>query len=171
MNRRESLLGLSALAAHALFPQVLERFGLAIEAVEAAEGWQPERLSREQGVLLAEVVDTIIPDTTTPGAKAARVHVFVDLMLAACVPDTDGQAAIAALDSLGPGFMAAAPGERQTRLTRMDGAGFALLKELTLLGYFTSEIGASQALAYDPVPGNYRGCIELTPRQRAWASR
>jgi len=43
------------------------------------------------------------------------------------------------------------------------------IKELTLLGYFTSEIGATQALEYVPVPGRYEGCIDLKPGQKAWA--
>lgn len=46
---------------------------------------------------------------------------------------------------------------------------FKLAKELTLLGYFTSEVGATQALAYVPVPGRYEGCVKMTPGQKAWA--
>ncbi|QRR01090.1 gluconate 2-dehydrogenase subunit 3 family protein [Dyadobacter sandarakinus] len=46
---------------------------------------------------------------------------------------------------------------------------FRLVKELTLLGYFTSEEGATQALEYVPVPGRYDGCIDLKPGQKAWA--
>jgi Gluconate 2-dehydrogenase subunit 3 len=172
MNRRESLVRLSALAAHALFPQVLERFGrAAIALAQAPAEWQPEVLSPRQGRLLAEVVNTIIPDTDTPGAKAAHVHVFVDLMLKDCVPAAERQTVLAALDGLGDGFVTAARDERESRLALIDAPALALLKQLTLLGYFTSEIGASQALAYDPVPGTYRGCIDLKPGQRAWASR
>ena len=46
---------------------------------------------------------------------------------------------------------------------------FQLAKELTMLGYFTSEIGAKQALDYLPVPGKYIGCMEMKPGQKAWA--
>ena len=53
----------------------------------------------------------------------------------------------------------------------MDKTAFATLRELTLLGYFTSEIGCTQALAYEAVPGGYRGCIDLKPGQKAWATR
>jgi hypothetical protein len=45
------------------------------------------------------------------------------------------------------------------------------LKELVVLGYATSKIGATQALAYDHVPGRYRGCVPLTAGQRTWATR
>ncbi len=46
---------------------------------------------------------------------------------------------------------------------------FKLMKELTLLGYFTSEEGATQALEYVAVPGRYDGCIDYKPGQKAWA--
>ncbi len=45
------------------------------------------------------------------------------------------------------------------------------LKSLTVLGYGTSRIGATQALADDQSPGRYRGCIDLAPGQRTWAER
>ncbi|MES2732930.1 MAG: gluconate 2-dehydrogenase subunit 3 family protein [Bacteroidota bacterium] len=47
---------------------------------------------------------------------------------------------------------------------------FPLLKELTLVGYFTSEIGATKALEYLPVPTRYEGCIPLKAGQKAWAT-
>ena len=46
---------------------------------------------------------------------------------------------------------------------------FQLMKELTLFGYFTSEVGCKEALAYDPIPKEYHGCIDLAPGQKAWA--
>jgi hypothetical protein len=46
---------------------------------------------------------------------------------------------------------------------------FQLIRELTMLGYFTSEIGASKALVYVPVPGRYEGTTTLKPGQKAWA--
>ena len=172
MNRRQSLACLSALAGQALFPVVLERFGLAsIALAQDPDGWQPELLSPEQGRLLAEVVETIIPETDTPGAKAARVHVFVDLVLKHCVPAAEQEAVRRALDGIGGSFMQAAAPERRAQLGRIDETAFRLLKELTLVGYFTSEIGATRALAYDAVPGEYRGCLDLQPGQRAWATR
>jgi hypothetical protein len=39
-----------------------------------------------------------------------------------------------------------------------------------VLGYCTSEVGATQALAYAHVPGDYRGCVPLRPRQKGWAT-
>lgn len=46
---------------------------------------------------------------------------------------------------------------------------FTIMKELTIVGYFTSEIGVTQALAYEAVPGEFHGSEPLKPGQRAWA--
>jgi Gluconate 2-dehydrogenase subunit 3 len=47
---------------------------------------------------------------------------------------------------------------------------FTLVKELTILGYFSSEIGCTQALAYVPIPGRYEGVVKLKDKQKAWAT-
>jgi gluconate 2-dehydrogenase gamma chain len=44
------------------------------------------------------------------------------------------------------------------------------LKELTLLGFFTSEPGATQVLQYKQVPGPYKGCVPLKDVGKAWAT-
>jgi hypothetical protein len=46
---------------------------------------------------------------------------------------------------------------------------FKILKDYTLTGYFLSETGATQALAYERVPGGYQGDLPLKPDQKAWA--
>ena len=46
---------------------------------------------------------------------------------------------------------------------------FRMIKELTLLGYFTSEIGQTQALRFNMVPGRYDGCVPYTKGEKAWA--
>ena len=172
MNRRQSLLCLSTLAAHALFPQVVERFALASKAVGAAfDAWQPELVSPAQGALLAEIAETILPETDTPGAKAARVHVFIDLALARCATPAQQQAVLAALDGLGAAFLTLSPDARRLRVEQIAPDALAVLRDLTLLGYFTSEVGATRALAYESVPGSYRGCVDLKPGQKAWATR
>ena len=46
---------------------------------------------------------------------------------------------------------------------------FPILKDLVTVGYFTSELGATRAVRYDPTPGAYRGCVPLSEIGRAWA--
>jgi Gluconate 2-dehydrogenase subunit 3 len=181
MNRRQSILALSALSGHALFPEVLARFGRALAAPPQAAAWKPEVLSSGQGALLAELVETIIPATDTPGAKDARVHVFVDLFLAHCRTASEKAAFIEGLGTVaaeyraryGADFAAAPRASREELLQRLEAAGntfVGTLKELTVLGYCTSEAGATQGLAYSAVPGDYRGCVDLKPGQKGWAT-
>jgi hypothetical protein len=47
---------------------------------------------------------------------------------------------------------------------------FRLMKELALLGYFTSEIGCKQAMRYIETPGRFEPCVEMTPGEKAWAA-
>ncbi len=44
------------------------------------------------------------------------------------------------------------------------------VKELTILGFFTSKVGASEVLQYNPVPGPFRGCVPLSEVGKAWAT-
>jgi gluconate 2-dehydrogenase gamma chain len=64
-------------------------------------------------------------------------------------------------------------GDTETGLTnpiaRPSAMFFPLLKDLVTVGYFTSELGATRAVRYDPVPGAYRGCVPLSEIGRAWA--
>ena len=172
MNRRQSLVALSALAGHALFPDVLARFGRALAAGPAA--WTPALLTPAAGQLLAAAVDTIIPDTDTPGARAAGVHVFIDLLAKQCRTAEEQRALVAGLDALDrAGFGGADRTAREALLTGLEAAKdpfFAWLKEVTVLGYCSSEIGATQALAYAHVPGDYRGCLPLAAGQKGWAT-
>lgn len=46
---------------------------------------------------------------------------------------------------------------------------FAIARDLTMLGYFTSEVGATQAYEYLAIPGRYDGCVDLKPGQKVWA--
>jgi hypothetical protein len=45
-----------------------------------------------------------------------------------------------------------------------------MMKELTLWGFFSSEIGATQALRYVAIPGRYEGCIPYKKGDKAWAT-
>lgn len=178
MDRRTSLLALGALGAHALFPRVLDAWAEA----QAAGNWQPRTLSPAAGAQVAALADAIVPDTDTPGARAAGVHVFIDLLLAECMSADERQAfvdGLAAFDAScrqahGSGIEAVTAAQRTALLQRAETEKNPFvqnLKSLTVLGYGSSRIGASQALAWDAVPGRYRGCIDLAPGQRTWVQR
>jgi hypothetical protein len=189
MNRRHALLGLSAVGAHALLPGVLAEAAAAVARLDAGEPWTPKLVPATRAAMLESLVDTVLPATDTPGARAARVHVFADLALRDCYTPAEQQVFTSGLDALavdcatrhGRPFESCSADERHALVEALDAASYApdsgprgsfvrILKDLTLLGFYTSRIGATQALAYEKVPGGYRGCVELGPEQKAWAT-
>jgi len=134
---------------------------------------------------LDEVADTILPETKTPGAKAAHVGAFMALMVTDTYEERnqgifrDGMGKLNAA-----AFMAATPEQRLAQLEQVDREQktymdakkdsdpphfFRLIKELTLLGYFTSEIGCSQAMRYRETPGHFDPCVPYAPGETTWA--
>jgi hypothetical protein len=143
--------------------------------------------------LLDEIADTILPETATPGAKAAAVGPFIALMVADTYTAdeqarfTDGLRTLDAESrrQLGVGFMNATAAQRTSLLERIDAEQFdymrshaseapphyfRMIKELTLLGYFTSEIGCTQAQRYLETPGSFEPCVPYASGDRAWAA-
>jgi hypothetical protein len=80
MERREAL---RLLAAGAVVPAISPRMMTFFEAAQAriAGGYAPRTLNAPQSAIVTVMVDMIIPETDTPGAKAARVNEFIDFIL------------------------------------------------------------------------------------------
>ena len=183
-----------------------------------------EQFSADDVAFLDEVADTILPTTSTPGAKAAKTGAFMALMVHDGYAPADqkifrdgmGKIDDATKKAYNVSFMKATPEQRLAVLTAIDrdqrsysqarederrkkslawlndprkegatgtdvGAAtmatenppthyFRMMKELALLGYFTSEIGATQALRYVEAPGRYDPCVPYTPGEKQWAS-
>lgn len=176
-DRRSFLRGTSALMAHAAFPQVVAAF----LAGCATTTRQPVRAFFSEADLdrVTILVDLILPATDSPSASAARTHEFIDAAMNACATSKQQSTFRAGLAALAAeGFDKASTQERIALLQRRaaqdialpyDESFFKILKDYTLTGYFHSEIGATQALAYERVPGGYQGDIALTAEQKAWA--
>ncbi len=150
------------------------------------------RFTVNDQMLLAEVADTILPETKTPGAKAAGVGPFMAVMVTDCY-DAKNQEIFrngmtqlnAACESLHrTDFMQATPEQRLALIESLDKEQheyqrtrqedqpthyFRMMKELTLLGYFTSEIGYTQAMRYIESPGRYDPCVPYVKGETSWA--
>jgi hypothetical protein len=148
--------------------------------------------AQEDVAYLNEVADTILPTTSTPGAKAANVGQFMTVMVNDCYEEKDQKVFHEGMNKLNDaaekaynaGFMKLNPQQRHDLLVKLDTEQkeytgkkkaedpphyFRMMKELTLLGYFTSEIGSKQARRYEPVPGRYEGCIPYKKGDKAYA--
>jgi len=175
MNRREAVQRISLLMGGALSAPAMA--GILGQQTNLGESIQ---VTAQQEALLAEVADIIIPTTSTPGAKAAGAEKFIVRVMRDCYPMEDQKKFYAGLTQLdsdsktayGKGFVALSNDQKidmVKKLTTTDRAFFRQLKELTTVGYFTSEIGASQALEYVEVPGRLEACIPYKKGQKAWA--
>jgi hypothetical protein len=154
---------------------------------------------------LDEVAETILPETKTPGAKAAKTGAFMALMVTDAYDEADQKIfrdGMRTLDEIckrshSATFVDATPAQRLAVLEQLDReqktfmdarAGtstsrapappqpqgpvhyFRMMKELALLGYFTSEIGYTQAMRYVEAPGRFDPCAPHSPGDKAWAS-
>ena len=152
----------------------------------------PLSLSSAQLNLLDEIAETIIPATNTPGAKAAQVGKFMEVMVADCYTTAEQKVfteGLKAIDSFSKkiaakDFMGATPAERITILTSLEkeakqynqekkeGAPahyYTMMKQLTLWGFFTSETGMTETLRHNPIPGKYQGDVPYTKGEKAWS--
>ena len=127
-----------------------------------------------------EIAETILPATNTPGAKAAKVGDFMAMMVLDCYTEKDQKVFIDGFKKLqddfskqnNTSFLKATVEQRTAFLTALDKEQkayqatkkkedsshyFRMMKELSLLGFFTSEVGATKALRYVEVPGKFDG--------------
>ena len=68
-----------------------------------------------------------------------------------------------------PGDLRPDTARRAASAPAVPPAFFRTMKELTLLGYYTSEVGATRELRHEKVPGRFEGCIPVEQVGRAWA--
>ncbi|PRY05689.1 gluconate 2-dehydrogenase subunit 3-like protein [Pontibacter ummariensis] len=136
-------------------------------------------LSPSQEELLAEVVDTIIPATDTPGAKELNVHSFVQQMVTDCYEPKVQENLVKGLDtveeladkSFSKSFGACTGEERIEVLRKMENAKeeeqkefYSLVKGLTVRGYMNSEYVMTNLVKYEAIPGHYYGCVPVNEK-------
>ncbi len=141
-------------------------------------------LSAHEGEVVTAIADIIIPKTETSGALDAGVPKFIDAALAAVYKPEDQKRfkdGCAAFDAAsksagGKDFLGLEPAARtaflQQQLTAALEAGadekpFVLMaRELTILGFFSSEVGITENMEYVPVPTAYHGCVPLSEMKK-----
>jgi hypothetical protein len=142
-------------------------------------------LSHDDQALMAEIADTLLPDTpASPGAKAAGVGAAIQLLLTDCYEPAAQQRVIRGLSEFrescrarqGADFASLARPVRERLLREVDVEArkapdthwFALAREVGERAYFSSETGMTKALRYVRVPGHFTGCLPLAKGQPAW---
>lgn len=184
-GRRAALLQLSSLLGLAALG--IDAEALAAAAAKPAATGAPELLTLDELRLTGVLADLIIPRTDTPGALDVGAHRTIDHLLKVCTlapAQAAFRAGLARIDAAaqaqgGKRFTASSPARQEALLRALDAGGvpftaddgrfFRQLKGYVAFAYYTSEAGASQELAYLPVPGGFKGDIKVTPGTHTWA--
>jgi len=198
MQRREALKLLLACGGISALPTDLLGF---FHAAYPAPGYTLRTLNPHQNDTVVAMIDQIIPETDTPGAKGARVNEFIDLILTEWAFDDERKSfldGLAGIDKrsnelFGKNFVDASPAQQFTLLSAMDdslprgrvrrgragntvpedrdkqlkGEFFKVFKNITVHGYYTSEIGFKQELKLEIIPGAQHGCMPLPEEKKA----
>jgi len=211
MNRRDLLKQIALLTGGAVIGGELFLTGCKTGA-KADAGFTAANIS-----LLDEVAETIIPATSTPGAKAAKVGEFMKVMVTDCYTQKQQDAFVSGIGELdeackkmhSKGFMDCTPEQRKAFLVSLEKEAkefnqkrdeadkplreehkkknealawkdqkefegspshyYTMMKQLTLLGFFTSKTGMTETLRHVPVPGKYDGAFAYNKGDKAWA--
>lgn len=180
INRRESIKTLSLITGYAFAIGASSAFVSGCTADESAT-WVPSALTSDQLALIEVATERILPKTDTPGANDALVHRYIDEALANVYKQEDKDRFISNLDQFDElarekykkKFVELKVDKMDDILTILakewkDGTNsegtpiFKELRDLTLTGFATSEVGAKEFFIYDPIPGPYKGCIPLS---------
>lgn len=176
MDRREALrrmvLGPVGAACAAAWVDSLSELALAStapgQAAAGAPAWAPRVFTEHQDATVLEITELIIPQTTTPGARAAYVNRFIDAVLEDA-PDAERESFLRGLAWLDrrsralhrTDFIDLPVDDQEALLTTIsarDGVDaadiegvefFEAIKRLTVTGYYTSEIGMREEIGDD----------------------
>ena len=191
MNRREALSSVALLLGGTIIGS--EVFLSGCRTADKQLGAAGLNFSADDLSFLDEVGETIIPATSTPGAKEAKIGEFMKTIVTDCYEEKDQKIFLDGMGKLdaaskakhSKSFLESSPEQRHDLLVDLDKEQkaymttkkpedpnhyFRMMKELTLWGYFTSEVGATKALRYIAVPGRYEGCIPYKKGDKAWAT-
>ena len=178
MNRREAVQRTALLVGSALTPGLTSAI-LGGCAPEIELNWTPHFLSGAEAKVAGQIADRIIPPTETPGALDVGVDQFIDKMLMEVYSEEDAKAFKTGIgllnsrskDEIGKDFTKLSLEQKDTILQKFESEGervFQISKELTLIGYFTSEEGMKSSFEYRPIPGGYKDCEDYNQGDKVW---
>lgn len=207
VTRREAVQRVAALLGGVALVGGDRLFAASFEAaaLDAAMAQGTGAFSAADVALLDEIAETILPQTSTPGARAAKAGAFMALMVTDAYTEPDRQVFQQGLRQVDEAcrqshnvpFMQASAAQRLSLVEALDREQhavmedrapkrrlrapitaaassepahyFRMMKELSLLGYFTSEIGYTQAMRYVESPGRFDSDVPHTPGDKTWA--
>ncbi|HMQ48629.1 MAG TPA: gluconate 2-dehydrogenase subunit 3 family protein [Saprospiraceae bacterium] len=194
MDRREAIKRAGYLTGFALSAGTLSAVLQGCQPeVSPLETWVPKHFSLENGRAVAYMAERIIPHTDTPGAIDVFVHDYLDNIVGICMLPEDQARFDAGLAQFladfstksGKTFLEGSETEQLDFLNAVDQKDkafveanpilkpeefpfFLTFKQLVLTGYFTSEPIATEVLGFNPIPGEYDGCMPYEAGTPNW---
>ncbi len=174
MHRREALQKLAILLGGTLsLPAHAALLGEKINSIAID-------IPSDQQELISELAEVIMPETDNPGAKKAGVGKFIVRVIQDCTAKEEQDKFLQGLQKTNMWSQStyskpftqldrSQQNELMGRIAREGNDFFKGLRELTIVGFFTSQLGATQVLHYLPVPGKFQGDIPLEASQRTWS--
>ena len=173
MDRREVMKSLAAMFGADLLLPIRIAISQNFDPIDFSGGTLFSELQKNQ---ISAAAETIIPETDTPGAKAANVVNFIEVMLQEWYQMDDQKRFLQGVNSLrkyclqkyNQNFSSLSQNQQIATMSLLqDGKAtifpdggcefFNHIKQLTIFGYYTSEIGMTIERKYLPVPGHYDG--------------
>lgn len=174
LTRREALRRASLLLGVAFTPSILAAAaGVASPVAAGAKS----ALADADRARVAALAERLLPRTDTPGALDAGVPAFIERMVDAYFTDRERETFLGGLSQVdalsrsraGADFVRLRPEQQDLVLTALAEAAvgqgvtfYSLLREATIVGYFTSELVGKTVLHYDPVPGRFDACVPIS---------
>lgn len=196
MNRRNALKKTVMMAGSAVAVPSLFSLLQSCKQQDRLE-WEPLFLDNDQARFVSAFVDTLLPRTDTPGGLDVKTDIFLDLVWAKTYDEKGQENIKASIDQFnedckkgfGKGFADLGSEERKAVFREHEASSpkfapkvwgtavgeqqpitfYRSLKSMVLWGYFSSEEIGMNHLNYDPVPGEYRGCVPLSEIGNAWS--
>lgn len=172
MNRRLALQRLALISAGiALLPSCMEDTSKSSILVKNFS------ITKNQEELLAELCETIIPKTNTPGAKDISAHLFALKMIDDCRSAEDQKKFVKGIiafedlseKELNTSFVKASQEKRNSLLHMLEKSAvrsdleyfYMSAKQLTIQAYTTSRFYLTKVKVYELVPARYKGCVPV----------
>lgn len=169
MDRRQVIKSLSLITSHAMYPAVLTSFVASCQnETEVQEGYLPSFFNQEEFNFVKEVVDIILPPTKSKSASKVNTHLFLDEVFDKCLNEDQQTLIKSGMAKLISDFSTASDKlqlivevDKQAYSGNEEYAYFQIIKQFTLVGFFTSKEGETVASNYVKFPGDYIGEIPV----------
>lgn len=186
MNRRTALRNSTLLFGFTLSSGTVLSLLSGCTVPDNTQLWQPDFFSTKEGQLLTKIAELMIPESEVAGAVGVGVPQLIDQLakeymlpaeqellqtgFSAFADKFQQQNGQSFLEADAPQQLAFLQAAEQIAVNSQTPTFLGTLKQLIYEGYFKSEVGATEVLKFNPVPGGFQGCVPFAEVNGTWLS-